>query len=311
MHLTNSLTTLALAANIAMAQDTLPLRIITWNIRWATPVREINEKPWSTRAPLVVSTLSKAIADTPNAVVIGMQEVIATQLDDIKAGLNQQAQAQAQGEEWSHIGVGRDDGQAKGEFSPILYRPSALRLLHNETKWLSPTPDAPSFGWGAGSRRVVTVGVFEHAATGRRFVAANTHLDNLSARARREGVQVALGRVQAVQQEYTREGEGPLPVSLTGDFNSEPGQDAYTTVTGSGYLGELYELAEEARRVGPYETYTGFSSWKKGSRIDFAWLGPLSDMKWTVSRYEVVDNVVDGVYASDHRMVLGDVEVAA
>ncbi|KAK7966879.1 uncharacterized protein PG986_001156 [Apiospora aurea] len=243
MHLTNSLTILALAANMAMAQDTLPLRIITWNIRWATPVREINEKPWSTRAPLVISTLSKAIADTPNAVVIGMQEVIAAQLDDIKAGLNQQARAQGQGEEWSHIGVGRDDGQAKGEFSPILYRPSALRLLYNETKWLSPTPNIPSLGWGAGSRRVVTVGVFEHAATGRRFAAANTHLDNLSARARREGVQVALARVQTVQQEYAREGEARLPVSLTGDFNSEPGQDAYATVAGSGCLGELYELA--------------------------------------------------------------------
>ncbi|KAK8034236.1 hypothetical protein PG993_009231 [Apiospora rasikravindrae] len=309
MHLPNLLSMLALAANIAMAQDALPLRIITWNIRWATPVREINEKPWSTRAPLVVSSLSKAIVDTPHAVVIGMQEVIATQLDDIKTGLNQQGQ---EGEEWSHIGVGRDDGKAKGEFSPILYRPSALRLIYNETKWLSPTPDTPSFGWGAGSRRVVTVGVFEHVGTGgRRFVAANTHLDNLSSRARSEGVQVALGRVQAVQRAYTRDGEGPLPVSLTGDFNSEPGQDAYTTVTGTGYLGELYELAEESRRVGPYETYTSFSSWKKGSRIDFAWLGPVAGKRWTVSRYEVVDNLVDGVYASDHRMVVGDVEVAA
>ncbi|KAK8038322.1 Endonuclease/exonuclease/phosphatase [Apiospora phragmitis] len=291
MRLTNFLGILALAANTAMAQNTLPLRIVTWNIRWATPVREINEMPWSTRAPLVVSTLSKTAADTPNAVSTG-------------AG---------GGGAWAHIGVGRDDGKDKGEFSPILYRPSALRLLYNETKWLSPTPNTPSFGWGAGSRRIVTIGVFEHVGTGRRFVAANTHLDNLSARARSEGVQVALGRIQAVQLEYAGEEgeEGPLPVSLTGDFNSEPGQDAYTAVTGSGYLGELCELADASQRVGPYETYTSFSSWKKGSRIDFVWLGPASDTKWTVSRYEVVDNVVDGVYASDHRMVFGDVEAAA
>lgn len=304
MHLANFLSILALAADTAMAQNTLPLRIVTWNIRWATPVREINEKPWSTRAPLLVSTLSKTVADTPNAIVIGMQEVIATQLADIKTGLGN--------EEWSHIGVGRDDGKEAGEFSPILYRPSALRLLYNETKWLSPTPDKPSYGWGAGSRRVVTIGVFEHVGTGRRFVAANTHLDNLSPRARSEGVKVALERIQAVQRDYSAEGQGAsLPVSLTGDFNSEPGQDAYATVTKSGYLGELYELADESQRVGPYETYTSFSSWKKGSRIDFAWLGPVSDKKWIVSRYEVVDNVVDGVYASDHRMVFGDVEAAA
>ncbi|KAK8046952.1 Endonuclease/exonuclease/phosphatase [Apiospora saccharicola] len=306
MHLANLLSILALAADTAMAQSTLPLRIVTWNIRWATPVRETNEKPWSTRAPLVVSTLSKTVADTPNAVVIGLQEVIASQLADIKVGLGN--------EEWSHIGVGRDDGKDKGEFSPILYRPSELRLLFNETKWLSPTPDKPSYGWGAGSRRVVTIGVFEHVGTGRRFVAANTHLDNLSSRARSEGVKVALDRIQAVQREYSTEGQeavSPLPVTLTGDFNSEPGQDAYAAVTGSGYLEELRELADESQRVGPYETYTSFSSWTKGTRIDFAWLGPAADKRWTVSRYEVVDNMVDGVYASDHRMVFGDVEAAA
>ncbi|KAK8100141.1 Endonuclease/exonuclease/phosphatase [Apiospora kogelbergensis] len=302
MHFPNFLGILTLAANTAMAQSTLPLRIVTWNIRWATPVREINEKPWSTRGPLVVSSLAKTIADTPNAVVIGMQEVISTQLDDIKTGL---------GKEWSHIGVGRDDGKAKGEFSPLLYQPAALRLLYSEIKWLSPTPDKPSYGWGAGSRRVVTIGVFEHAATGRRFIAANTHLDNVSSRARSEGVKVAMARIQAVQALYGKEGEAPLPVSLTGDFNSEPGQDAYTTVTGSGYLDELYELANASQRVGPYETYTSFSASTKGSRIDFAWLGPASEKKWTVSRYEVVDNLIDGVYASDHRMVFGDVEVAA
>ncbi|KAK7934899.1 Endonuclease/exonuclease/phosphatase [Apiospora marii] len=301
MRLFDSLSILALAANTVMAQSTLSLRIVTWNIRWAAPVRDINEKPWSTRAPLVVSTLSKTVADTPNAVVIGMQEVIATQLADIKTGL---------GPEWSHIGVGRDDGKDAGEFSPILYRPTALRLLYNETKWLSPTPDKPSYGWGAGSRRVVTIGVFEHVGTGRRFVAANTHLDNVSSRARSEGVKVALDRIRAVRREYGTE-EASLPVSLAGDFNSEPGQDAYATVTESGFLEELYELADDSQRVGPYETYTSFSSWKKGSRIDFAWLGPASETKWTVSRYEVVDNLIDGVYASDHRMVFGDVEAAA
>ncbi|KAK6833143.1 Endonuclease/exonuclease/phosphatase [Apiospora arundinis] len=305
MHFTNFLGILALTATTTMAQSTLPLRIVTWNIRWATPVREINEKPWSTRGPLVVSTLSKTIAETPNnaGIVIGMQEVISTQLDDIKTGLGK--------DEWSHIGVGRDDGKTKGEFSPILYQPTALRLLYNETKWLSPTPDKPSYGWGAGSRRVVTIGVFEHVGMGRRFVAANTHLDNVSSRARSEGVKVALARIQAVQQQYALEGEPALPVSLTGDFNSEPGQDAYTTVTGSGYLEELYEMADASQRVGPYETYTSFSSSTKGSRIDFAWLGPAADKKWTVSKYEVVDNVVSKVYASDHRMVFGDVEVAA
>src|SRR5690606_5111807 len=98
--------------------------------------------------------------------VFGLQEVLYQQLFRIKFGL---------GEDWEHVGVARDDGRYFGEFCPIIYNSSQLRVLHNETKWLSQTPNEPSYGWDAGSRRVVTVAVFEHVSTRRRFVAANTH----------------------------------------------------------------------------------------------------------------------------------------
>ena len=301
MQLSGIFSALLVTANVAMAQynDTLPVRLISWNIRYAATSRETNERPWSTRKPLVIGTVADKVARAPAGAVpiIGMQEVLAAQLDDIKAGL---------GAGWEHIGVGRDDGVAKGEFNPILYQPAVLKLVWSEVKWLSPTPDEPSFGWGAGSRRVVVIAVFEHAATGHRFMAANTHLDNASAQARREGVKVALGRIRAAQEAY-----GPLAVSLTGDFNSEPGEDAYSTVADSGYLAELYETAAASQRFGPYDTYTGFSPSTASSRIDFVWLGPVADKKWTVERYEAVDNVVDGVHASDHRAVMGDLKLVA
>ncbi|KAI1854176.1 hypothetical protein JX266_001317 [Neoarthrinium moseri] len=290
---------LLLAADAVMAQ-TLPYRLATFNIRYAATSREQNEKPWSTRGPLVVNQLKDAIAGAPDGAetIIGLQEVLHQQLIDIKTGL---------GDSWAHIGVGRDDGKQSGEYNPILYRPSTLRLLSNVTKWLSLTPDEPSKSWNAGSRRLVNIGIFEHIRSGKRFIAANTHLDNASSEARTKGIKVALQVIKDVQKAW-----GPLAVSLTGDFNSEPGADAYTTVVNDGYFAEVYTTANASQRFGEYDTYTSFDPSRigqDGTRIDFVWLGPKADQRWEINRYEVLSNVKDSVYLSDHRAVIADVRI--
>lgn len=269
----------------------LPLRIITFNIRYAATSLEANEKPWSTRRPLLINQVAAQAAEA-STTVIGLQEVLNNQLNDIKSGL---------GSQWAHIGVGRDDGATQGEYSPILYRTDVLRVLYSEVKWLSPTPDVVSFGWGAGSRRIVTIGVFEHIATGTRFIHANTHLDNVSSQARSEGIKVVVSRMKAVQQTW-----GQLPVSLTGDFNSAPNGDAYSTLAGLNYVEDLWDLATH---VGTNQlTYTGFSQTGQ-SRIDYIWIGPKDVLPYTPQTIEIVGNYVDGVFISDHRMVVGDVVV--
>lgn len=269
----------------------LPMRIITFNIRYAATSLEANEKPWSTRRPLLINQVAGQAAEA-STTVIGLQEVLNNQLNDIKSGL---------GSQWAHIGVGRDDGATQGEYSPILYRTDALRVLYSEVKWLSPTPDVVSFGWGAGSRRIVTIGVFEHIATGKRFIHANTHLDNVSSQARSEGIKVVVSRMKAVQQTW-----GQLPVSLTGDFNSAPNGDAYSTLAGLNYVEDLWNLATH---VGTNQlTYTGFSQTGQ-SRIDYIWIGPKDVLPYTPQTIEIVGNYVDGVFISDHRMVVGDVVV--
>lgn len=269
----------------------LPLRLITFNIRYAATSLEANEKPWSTRRPLLINQVAAQAAEA-STTVIGLQEVLNNQLNDIKSGL---------GSQWAHIGVGRDDGATQGEYSPILYRTDVLRVLYSEVKWLSPTPDVVSYGWGAGSRRIVTIGVFEHIATGTRFIYANTHLDNVSSQARSEGIKVVVSRMKAVQQTW-----GQLPVSLTGDFNSDPNGDAYSTLAGLNYVEDLWNLAAH---VGTNQlTYTGFSQTGQ-SRIDYIWIGPKDVLPYTPQTIEIVGNYVDGVFISDHRMVVGDVVV--
>ncbi|KAM0323848.1 hypothetical protein ACHAQA_008426 [Verticillium albo-atrum] len=295
-----------LNAGIISAQSTQAVRAVTFNIRYDAGSRQEGEQPWwdvfcwitasRCRHPHVVNQLSQIAAGAPAGAVtvIGLQEVLNNQLNDIKSGL---------GSSWSHVGVARDDGRTSGEYSPILYQPAALRLLYSETKWLSTTPDVVSYGWGADTRRIVTIAVFESVTTGKRFIHANTHLDHISSQARVEGIRVVLARIQATQLVW-----GPLGVSITGDFNSQPGGDAYQTLLNSGYAQDLYNLATPAQRIGPYgNTYTGFTSSTPTSRIDFIWLGPVADKRYSVQRYEILSNQASGIFFSDHRAVVGDV----
>ncbi len=280
----------------------LGLRAISFNIRYAAPGSE-HEKPWDVRGPYVIDLLSgaaKAAAKAGAVPIIGLQEVLHEQLEDIESGF---------GSDWTHIGTGRDDGEEAGEYCPILYQKSVVKLLGSTQKWLSPTPDAPSRWPGAGSNRYVVVGVFEHRATGRRFVAANTHLDNDSREARVEGIKIALDVIRGVQEDWGNK----LGVTLTGDFNSETGddpEDAYSTVRDDGYLTDLYTLVDGSQRRGPYTTFSGFDPELEPEvekRIDFIHVGPDAKKTWTSRRYQVLNNVVDGIYMSDHRAVVGDI----
>lgn len=297
-----ALSTLVLTATSAILPLSLTapqdFRSLSFNIRYAAPASTY-ERPWSVRGPLVIAQLknSTTAATTSNSIpIIGLQEVLHQQLLDIKSGL---------GSSWAHLGTGRDDGKQAGEYVPLLYQPSVLRLVSSTQKWLSPTPDVPSLWPGAGSRRYVIVGIFAVVKTGRRIVVANTHLDNASQTAREEGVKVALKTVRDVRAQFGLD----LPVVLTGDFNSVPGAgDAYGTAVADGLLSDLYALAKPAQRFGPEGTFTGFEPGKEpNNRIDFVWLGPNATSTWAVRRYEVLSNVVGGVYISDHRAVQGDV----
>ena len=272
-------------------------RSISFNVRYAAPASTY-ERPWSTRGPLVITQLKNsttAATSTGSIPVIGLQEVLHQQLIDIKAGL---------GTSWAHLGTGRDDGKQAGEYVPLLYQTSVLKLASSTQKWLSPTPDAPSFWPGAGSRRYVIVAVFEVIKTGKRVIVANTHLDNASQTARVEGLKVALKSIRDAQTQ-----SGVLPVILTGDFNSVSGAgDAYGTTVSDGLLSDLHSLAKQEQRFGPEGTFSGFEPGKEpNNRIDFIWLGPNATQTWEVRRYEVLGNVVGGVYISDHRAVVGDV----
>lgn len=240
--------------------------------------------------------IDNASIEASGETIIGLQEVLDNQLTNI---------LESMGSPWTHVGVGRDDGKTGGEYTPILYRTDVFNLVHTETKWLSETPDtAGSKSWSSGSNRIVTVAVLDHKATGRRLLAANTHLDNASPTARANQIGVAVDIIQAVDAAYGGPG---LPVTLTGDFNAGETDAAYTGLVAEKYVADLRKLATTSQVTSDLATYSGFSN-EYSSRIDYVWVGPETNAlaTYTVNGYKVVDNLVDGVRVSDHRPVVGD-----
>lgn len=284
------------------------LRLVTFNIRFDGTNLEAGERPWwdalcdmgydyeHCRMPQVVNHLRDLVTSAPPgaSTLISLQEVLSHQRADVQANL---------GASWASIGVGRDDGRHKGEHCPILYDTRLLRLVHSETKWLSETPDKPSRMPGTNNPRVVTIGVFEDRASGERFIHANTHLDAWVGDARAAQVRVVVECLRDVRSRF-----GPLPVSLAGDFNSQPGEDAYETMRQSGYMRELWDLAKPGARGGVFEaTYTTFSPGQDESVLDFIWVGPDDEDLFEVRGYHVMSNVEGEMFFSDHRAVVGDV----
>ncbi|KAI1792743.1 Endonuclease/exonuclease/phosphatase [Ganoderma leucocontextum] len=322
---------------VAMAQS---MRISSYNLRYDSMPNNITvnetlsslpdpltpptyygdkgEQPWSTRRVKVYQNLNQE-----GVVLAGFQEGLVRQVHDL---------ATLFGDGWGWVGVGRDDGVAAGEFSPIFYKKSAIQLVSNDSFWLSDTPFEPSQYPGADTKRICTAThLILKTDHGRPvpFTYLNTHLDDRSDAQRRLSASLIL--VRARYEAYKTGG----PVIVTGDFNSQAtGSDsgAYQIITGqippvavnatfaakfavpNGTLDDFKTLdlkAETPREYisGEYATFTGFGAPGDGSalkRIDFVYGD--STKRWTADAYSVGSSLTDdGVLASDHRPVFADI----
>lgn len=287
----------------------LSLRILTHNIRYATSQPFKGEKPWAERKQLLLNELLYNTRHVDDSFIC-LQEVLHGQLQDILTGLNQPEAAEARW--WAYIGVGRDDGEESGEYSPILYQPAEWQLQHWETVWLSETPDKPSKSWDAASTRIVTVGSFKHRATGKLLLVMNTHLDDQGSQSRFEAAGIILSKIKAQVDEVSG-------VILAGDLNSEATQEAYQRLTAEdSVLVDSRTLTKVANRYGNEITWTGFGYEDEAQkRIDYVLLGPMDKKKgllewpWKSIGYAVLaSRFDDGIWNSDHRAVVVDAVLA-
>lgn len=262
----------------------LDLNVMTFNVRLDTPYDSLNS--WPYRKDVATQTIRSHNAD-----IVGTQEVLANQLNDLKMGLP----------DYNSIGVGRQDGKELGEYCAILYKKNRFKELHSGNFWLSETPEiAGSKGWDAACERVATWAVLEDLNSKKQFFVINTHLDHMGQVARREGVTLLLDTIVKLS--------AGLPVILTGDFNATPESDVIKHVADTSNPNHLVHTKDIASdKSGTDWTFHGFGKVPMEERefIDYIFVKPGTK----VLKHTVLPEKSGDIFITDHSVVTAQIEI--
>ena len=210
---------------------------MTYNIR--LDIASDGGNAWPHRRAALTALVAYQAPD-----LVGMQEVLQHQKQAVEADLPA----------YQFVGVARNDGKAKGEYSMLGFRRDRFALVGSGTFWLSPTPDVPSKGWDAALPRVASWARLKDKTSRLTLLAVNTHFDHIGTEARLESARQIRRWIGANR----KKGE---TVVLMGDFNSpleSPPHNAIThPVAGQIALQDTLAISRTPH-FGPLGTFTGF-----------------------------------------------------
>ena len=278
-----ALAMMALAACTGNKKEkVIDVRWCTFNIRCIAGIDTEHGVGWESRKDRVCQWVKDNKID-----IVGMQEVTHQQLLDVLERLP----------DFDYVGVGRTDGKEGGEYTPVLFRKDKYEPLDKGNFWLSETPDsAGSVGWDAALPRVASYVKLKDIATGRIFMAVNTHFDHVGQTARVESAKLIMQKIQEIV--------GDQPAAVTGDFNIDDQNPAYATMVGSEFkMLDSYKISPE--HSGVTYTYHGYSSIapEKAPIIDFIFITP--SIKVLRTGIEPNDSTAE---LSDHNPYWADLE---
>jgi len=264
------------------------LSVMSFNIRYGTANDGANH--WEKRHELVYDVIRKHDCD-----VVGLQEALHFQIEQICQAVPHHA----------IIGVGRDDGKTKGEYSAIMYRTDRLQVTDAGTFWLSDTPEVVgSTSWGNSITRICTWARFVRKTSGKAFYVFNVHLDHRSQPSREKSMVLLARRL--------RDRQYPDPVIVTGDFNAGENNPAIRYLRGElngntdddrlaknpiPLVDTFRLLHPEAAEAG---TFNGFKGERSGAKIDYIFVAPGTKVLEAV----IIHDNENGRYPSDHCPVM-------
>ncbi|QQS51792.1 MAG: endonuclease/exonuclease/phosphatase family protein [Bacteroidota bacterium] len=248
--------------------------VMSFNIRFNNP--NDNENCWEYRKEEIVTMLEFYHPD-----ILGIQEGLYDQVSFLDQML----------QNYSYIGVGRDDGKKQGEFAAIFFHNTKFELLETKTYWLSETPDTISVGWDASMKRIVTYGVLRDFQSMDTLYVFNCHYDHIGEIARKNSSELILNLIEKKELRDKK-------IIVMGDFNSEP--DSYPIKTLQSKLNDSYQ-ASEIPAYGPQGTFNDFdTSMVPQRRIDYIFVKNI-----TVESYlHLDDRRINNLYLSDHLPVM-------
>ena len=267
---------------VAVEPEPTLLRCCTFNIRLKNDGDDKAGFGWNVRRDRVANYIREKAID-----VVGMQEVLHPQLLDLLERLPQ----------YDYVGVGRADGKTRGEYSPIFFLKDKFEVLDKGNFWLSETPDVPgSKGWDAAIERIASYAKLKDKATGKIFMAVNTHFDHVGVMARRESAKLIMRKIQEIV--------GNRPAVVTGDFNVTEDDEAYVTMTTDSFrMNDVYHMtANHTGTVYTFQNFLRISPLECG-KIDFIFLTPSIRVKHSHIEVQSPENIL-----SDHNPHWADLE---
>jgi endonuclease/exonuclease/phosphatase family metal-dependent hydrolase len=255
-------------ASLVNAQKSQPINVMSYNIRLNTASDGVNA--WPNRKDNV-----KALVKFYDTDILCVQEALPEQFD-----------ALVENTDFDVVGVGRDDGKRKGEFSAIYFNKNRFIKKDGGTFWLSLTPDVPSKGWDAALNRICSWVKLYDKLNKKEFIVFNTHYDHI-------GVQARIESAKLIKQK-TQEIAPKLPVIFTGDLNVTPETEAIATI--KSFLTDTKEISIEPP-YGPTGTFNGFK-WDSPlkDKIDYIFV----NKGFKVQKFAVLSDSKDQRYYSDH-----------
>ena len=266
---------------ISTAQE---LNVMSFNIRLNIASDSLNA--WPYRKDKVSSQIIYH-----DVHILGVQEALHDQMVDLQSALKK----------FKYVGVARDDGKQKGEYSAIFYDTTRLKVIHHETFWLSETPGvAGSKSWDAAITRVVTYARFRDKISKKTFYVFNTHFDHIGKVARLNSARLIRSTSEKIA--------GRIPIILMGDLNSIPSDDPVkflTDSTSSFHFTDAKHVSTTPH-YGPTGTFNGFRSKEvHDDPIDYIFIRG----RIKVLKHATLSQTWGGRFASDHFAVLATLKI--
>ena len=246
-----ALLSIVILAGCSKQPELTTINVATFNMRYDNPDDSLNN--WQYRKERIAQFIKDQKVE-----IVGTQELLQNQVDDLKALLP----------EYDMVGVARDNGKDEGEYAAIFYLRDRFDALDSNNFWLCENPDSVGMkGWDAACTRIATWAKLQDKATGKIFMAVNTHFDHVGEVARRESALLIISKIKEIV--------GDRPAFLTGDFNVDSTSNAYETITTNEFV--LNDSRKVAKTVeGADYTWHDFGKLPAEERgiIDFIFTTP-------------------------------------
>lgn len=252
--------------------------VMSYNIRYDNP--NDNENWWKYRKSEVAKMINYYAPE-----IVGIQEGLNNQVKYLDSTLIG----------YKYVGVGRDDGKFKGEYTAVFYKTERIKALSTKTYWLSETPDKVSIGWDASMERIVTFGEFLDKKTNDTLYVFNCHYDHKGEVAQKKSTDLILKIIK--DKKITNK-----KIILLGDFNSQPNEAPIKKF--ESLMVDNYNK-KHVTTYGPLGTFNQFKTdLEIKKRIDYIFTKNINVIEYI----HIDDRRKNNLHLSDHLPVLIKIE---